>query len=63
MIGSLQPDSGRVELFGLNISRVNNEQLDEVRKRFYPLSKRGVVQLDDCWRKREPAVARTYRSR
>ncbi len=43
MIGSLQPDSGRVELFGLNINELNNEQLDEVRKRFGILFQSGAL--------------------
>ncbi|MDP6634672.1 MAG: ABC transporter ATP-binding protein [Phycisphaerae bacterium] len=43
MIGSLTPDSGRVEMFGHDICSVSLGQLDEIRKRFGVLFQSGAL--------------------
>ncbi|HUS91217.1 MAG TPA: ABC transporter ATP-binding protein, partial [Phycisphaerae bacterium] len=43
MIGSMWPDAGRVELFGQDLSRLGDEQLDGVRKRFGILFQSGAL--------------------
>ena len=43
MIGSFQPDSGTVELFGQNIAAMEDEQLDELKKRFGILFQSGAL--------------------
>jgi phospholipid/cholesterol/gamma-HCH transport system ATP-binding protein len=43
MIGSITPDSGRVEMFGRDICSVSERQLDEIRKRFGVLFQSGAL--------------------
>lgn len=43
IIGSIQPDSGLVELFGQDISKLEENQLDEIRKRFGVLFQSGAL--------------------
>lgn len=43
MIGSFQPDSGTVELFGQDIATLEDEQLDELKKRFGILFQSGAL--------------------
>ena len=43
MIGSLQPDSGTVELMGQSVIGVNEEQLNEVRKKIGILFQSGAL--------------------
>ncbi|HRP63958.1 MAG TPA: ABC transporter ATP-binding protein [Phycisphaerales bacterium] len=43
MIGSLLPDRGKVELFGQNLADLNEEQLNQVRKRFGILFQSGAL--------------------
>ncbi|MGC9454496.1 MAG: ABC transporter ATP-binding protein [Phycisphaerae bacterium] len=43
MIGSIIPNSGRVELFGKNLADLEEEQLDDVRKRFGILFQSGAL--------------------
>jgi len=43
MIGSLTPDSGRVEMFGCDICDVSERRLDEIRKRFGVLFQSGAL--------------------
>jgi len=43
MIGSLLPDSGYVKIFGQNISELDEEGLNEVRKRFGILFQSGAL--------------------
>ena len=43
MIGSLQPDSGDIELLGQSIIGIEEEQLNEIRKRFGILFQSGAL--------------------
>jgi phospholipid/cholesterol/gamma-HCH transport system ATP-binding protein len=43
MIGALRPDSGSVCLFGENISQMNEDRLNEVRKKFGILFQSGAL--------------------
>ncbi len=43
MIGSMIPDEGRVELFGKDLVELDDDQLDEVRKRFGILFQSGAL--------------------
>ncbi len=43
MIGSITPDSGRVEMFGRDICGISERQLDEIRKRFGVLFQSGAL--------------------
>ncbi|MGB2824236.1 MAG: ABC transporter ATP-binding protein [Phycisphaerae bacterium] len=43
MIGSMWPDAGRVELFGEDLSRMTDEHLDQIRKRFGILFQSGAL--------------------
>ena len=43
MIGSITPDSGRVEMFGHDICSVSARELDEIRKRFGVLFQSGAL--------------------
>ena len=43
MIGSVWPDEGRVELFGRDISQIEDAELDDVRKRFGILFQSGAL--------------------
>jgi len=43
MIGSMQPDEGHVELFGRNLSLLEESELDAVRKRFGILFQSGAL--------------------
>ncbi|MHC5115413.1 MAG: ABC transporter ATP-binding protein [Planctomycetota bacterium] len=43
MIGSLQPDEGEVELFGVNLAEQDEEGLNEVRKKFGILFQSGAL--------------------
>ncbi len=43
MIGSYLPDAGSVELFGKNLSDLNEDELDAVRKRFGILFQSGAL--------------------
>ncbi|MFG0283499.1 MAG: ABC transporter ATP-binding protein [Phycisphaerales bacterium JB039] len=43
MIGSLRPDSGTVELFGSQITRLNERQMNEVRRKFGILFQSGAL--------------------
>lgn len=43
MIGSLLPDRGKVELFGQNLAGLNEEELNQVRKRFGILFQSGAL--------------------
>ncbi len=43
IIGSIRPDQGTIELFGQNITRITEDQLNEVRKRFGILFQSGAL--------------------
>jgi len=43
MIASVWPDEGHVELFGRNLSELDEQQLDEMRKRFGVLFQSGAL--------------------
>ena len=43
MIGSFDPNEGRVELFGRDLASLSDEQLDELRKRFGILFQSGAL--------------------
>jgi phospholipid/cholesterol/gamma-HCH transport system ATP-binding protein len=43
LIGSVPPDEGQVRLFGRDVSRLDDEELDEVRKRFGILFQSGAL--------------------
>ena len=43
MIGSIVPDEGFAEVFGQNVSEIDEPQLDEVRKKFGILFQSGAL--------------------
>ena len=43
LIGSIRPDTGEVWMFGKNIAKANDEEMDEIRKKFGMLFQSGAL--------------------
>lgn len=43
LIGSIRPDEGQIEMFGKNLATIDENQLDEVRKKFGILFQSGAL--------------------